>query len=440
MARTLRFLCLSDLRGDFDLLRAAIASTNELRAHAIFVLGNSVGPLLAEADHQDLAAARLVLMREYDQNRALYRRRGILSLWDLAGNLSLEIGGFAPEVHKAARSIDRLLGARNRLGRVVSSGVALGKARAFYQTFSQILGTAHVPAYAMADTCLFEEHVPERHWLHYATFFLEGYSISSLGAVELTDPDAVAELAAGPRRKGQTVRLSESAFWKSDILLAYDVGPDLHEFLGATRDRLVVLSRPAPGYDQHTVAGMESGRPALFHVEERKVMRTTYRSQNGRLAPDSSDGTEKSASTLLRRKRQREELETSIRIAGLGRDLLALFDLLRTRCPELADRLDRTDNRGQILLEYLDHLEEDRKRLVDLLTAERAGLERIVHRLLPSVPQDLFAQRNTVAEVDAANLAIADLLSCGERGSRSGEADAGPSRTTKGDDAAVRAR
>lgn len=415
MPRTLRFLCVSDLRGDLDVLRASIASAPELKLHAIFVLGNVTGPLLSDADLTDLQAARLVLLREYETNRALYRRRGILTLWDLAGNLSLEIGGFAPEIHKAARTIDRLLGARNRLGRVVTHGVALGKARQFYQSLTQTLGTAHVPAYVMADTCLLEEHVPERHWLHYGTFFLEGFSISSLGAVEITDADAIPELAAGPKRKGQLVRLPD--LWKSDIVLSYDVGPDLHDFLTNTRDRIVVLSRPCPGYDQHTIAVHAPGKPALYRVEERKVVRTAFVAQGGRLVPDSTDGTEKSASSLLRRRHQREELETAIRIAGIGRDLLALFEILRQKNPELADRLDRSENRAQVLLEYLDHLEADRKRLLDLLAAERAGLERIVHSILPSVS---FGKRDTVAEVDAANLAIADLL--------------------KGNDAALRAR
>lgn len=401
MTRRVRFLAVSDPRGDLELLTRTVDFARTSGAEAAFFLGNLAGPLLEGRDLLELQSARLALVQELD----VFRDRGLHTPWDLARWMKKHPGRSRGD---AVRVFERLL-----------DGVAADRARQFYRAMSGIFAEAALPCFAMADTCFFEDSVPPKHWLHFTTIPLGGARVCALGTPELLDRDALPDVSAGPRRGGEIARVDALPLRDADVVLAYEIGPDLNEALGCTRDKVVILCQPAAEVEGHVISPQPARAACVYELADGAVERTAYEFAGGSFRPAGAPG--ESTTTILRRRKRRAEMETSFRVAGLGRDLVQLLELLRLESPQLAARLERADNRAEVLFEYVRHLEDDRKRLKDFLSAERAGMERIVRVILPLVgeaPRSMLLEalatrpnlRAEVDSLDSANVRIAAIL------------------------------
>jgi hypothetical protein len=430
MSRKFTFLSLHDPRGDLDFVASAVelAQRRDVGANAVFLLGNFCGPLLGPTDREELHGARALLSQELETKRAAYREIAIETPWDLAAHVLANPDRYrrASEIN-AARTILTFLGYRDRT-KVQDPGIAGTRAIGRYRRGVQVFSGAAVPCYLMADTILAEMHVPERFWLHFSWMTFSGFTVACLGA-DPADPDAIPEYATGPRRRGQLMRMEDYPLNRADVILTLEPSPLLQETLAKSSRQLVILGGDGTlekDPQEHVLSSQAPGTAYVYFLRGGGVERRAYKHENGKfLDPKIEVPVQpKTGSAILRMDQRRAELETKLRLAGVASDLVGLLTLIRKHDPALAERLENTRNRAEAIFEYIRHLEGQVLQLTHGLSAERAGLERILERLKPHLSEEArsrvaaaMAKRpdgaGDVEAVDAANVEIADALGDG---------------------------
>lgn len=427
MANRVSFLSLSDPRGDVDLVARTLdlARQKDVRSDGVFLLGNLAGPLLSAAETFALDTSRRALERDLKVNEHQYRKEGVDSIHRLLLKIARD-----PQAHRgtpavqAAQTFRSLVGTRDEHGAFVQFGVAAKKARAVYAQLAKAVARSKVPVFVMADTIFAEELIPEASWLHFSWVSLSGYSFRCLGASELEDRDAIPEYFLGPRRGGKLVRAETYPVAGADILFAYVLSPVLHELLSTSQRKLVVMCGNGGldmGYEKNTVATQKGGVAYDYTLDGARLVRRCFDYDGrgfGEPRLDDLDGHSTSART--RRRVRKAEIETQVRLAGLGKDLITLTDLIKQEDPDLADQISRADNRAEAIFRYIQYLERERTALRQALSADRAGLERILNKIAPYLGADhaqrlfnLLRQRpdtTDVEEMDAANETVAIFL------------------------------
>jgi hypothetical protein len=431
MPNRLALLALSDPRGDLDLVAKTIslAHSKDVNAQAIFFLGNFAGPLLSKPELYMLDGARRTLDLELKSHEHTYRKDNVTTLTQLLHFIEANPDRFRRSSEtNAVRTIHTLLGRRDEHGKFVEYGIAAKKARAVYATAAKLFSKSRIPCHVMADTVLTEEVIPEQHWLHFSWVSVGGFSVRCLGASELEDADAIPEYFPGPRRGGKLVRIENYPISGADIIFAYVLNPVLHELLSTAERKLVVMcgnGQIDTGYPKNIVSTQRAHTAYLYTIDGTKVVRRMHEYENAAFKASTLDdpgGDTSSTTRFNRRAVRRAEIETQVRLAGLAKDLVLFTDLLRKENPDLAAQIEKSENRADALFRYVQFLEHHRVALRQALSAERAGLERLVNKVTPYFSEEQVAKVNDllkrrpeptspVEELDAANEAIAAMLS-----------------------------
>lgn len=428
MANKITFLSISDPRGDLDFVAKAIAlaQRKDVRADGIFLLGNFCGPLLSRDQQYALSNARRTLEKELEVGHVLYREQGINKLWDFIDFAMQNPDRFRRGgVPAAIDTMRKLVGIQDRLGNVVQFGKAAKMARTVYGKAVKLFGKSRIPCYLMADTILAEEVVPEDYWLHFSWVSIAGFSVRCLGPTEIEDWDAISEYFLGAKRGGVPVRLENYPIGGADIIFSYTINPVLHEVLSSAMKKLVVVSGKGQidtSYTNNILSTQQAGHAYVYAVDGTQVLRQVYRMEQGSFERVLDEGGEQATSTKFhRRDIARAELETKMRLAGIGQDLKMLIDFLRVQNPDLAAQIDRADNRAEAVLRYVKYLEEERTALRAVISTERAGFERLLHKLAGFLSEkncrklsDMLSRRPELAAgpeaLDAANEEITEFL------------------------------
>ncbi len=430
MPNRLTFVSLSDVRGDMDFLSKAIALavSRDVQAQGIFLLGNLAGPLLSKPEYLQLDAARRTLTFELKAHDSHYRELGIMSVWSLMTHM-----GRFPDRYRRGAEVSavgcyrQLLGRRDETGKFAELGTGARKAKAVYAQIAKAFSRARVPCYLMADT-VFAEELPEEQWLHFSWVSLAGFSIRCLGAAEIDDREAVPEFFVGPRRGGRFVRIEGYPFSSADIIFAYVLSPVLHEVPSTHEKKLVIMCGDGQidtGYPRNIVATQRTSMLYQYIVDGTKVIRKSYEYAAGAFKPPTTeDGTETSSTTRFVRKGgiKRAEIETQVRLAGLGSDLVKFIDLLKHEDPALAAQMEKAENRAEAIFRYIQYLEGQRQALRGQLSSESAGFERLLGKLCPYLGDEGTARINEAIRArpdvsagvearDGANEQISELVS-----------------------------
>jgi hypothetical protein len=432
VSRKFTFVALHDPRGDLNLVSAAaaLARRRDVGAGAVFLLGELVGPLLGKFELEKLQEARVRLLQEFAAHLAEYREQGIENAWHLAEHVLAN-----PERYRrtgeleAAGTIRTLLGIPGKGGRMEDLGVAGERAASAYRRVTQILSETVVPYYVMADTVVAEHVLPERVWLHYHWLTLSGHSIASFGTPEPTGPESVREYAVGPRRKGILMKTNDYPYFRADVLLTHEPTPFLKEVTAKSSHQLVVLGGDGVlelDERENVLASQSPGAAYFYALHGTAVERRVFRYENGAYveAAVEKPAHPSSGSGIFRVESRRAELETKLKLAGVGGDLLTLLDLIRRDDPGLAKRIERASNRAEAIFGYLQHLETRFQVMMQLLSAERAGLERILNQVLPYLSEADRARlvvalskrpdlMSSVEQMDATNVEISKALAEG---------------------------
>ncbi len=449
MPNRLTILVLSDPRGDNDLVAKtiALAQQKEVQASAIFFLGNFCGPLLTKPELFQIDGARRTLELELRSHEHTYRNAGVTTLPQLLLYIERNPDRFRRNVEmNAFRSIVTLIGRRDEHGKFMEFGAAAKKARGVYAVAAKLFSKSRVPVYMMGDTLLAEEVIPEVYWLHFSWVSVLGFSIRCLGASEIEDLDALPEYVLGPRRGGRLIRIESYPISSADIIFAYVLNPVLHELLSTAERKVVVMcgnGQIDTGYPRNIVSTQRPSAAYIYTIDGTKVVRRSYDYENGAFkAPVYDDSSSDTSSTtrFSRREVRRAELETQVRLAGLAKDLVQFTELLRRENPDLASQIEKSENRADAVVRYVQFLEQQRIHMRQVLSAERAGIERVVNKITPYLTEEQTSKLNEMLKarpevtapieaLDGANEAIANLLSAYLSGRFSNGSPAAPAPT-----------
>lgn len=428
MPNRLTVLSVSDPRGDMDFVGKAIAlaQQKDVNAQGVFFLGNFAGQMLSKTEYLQLDSARRSLQSELKAHDAHYKELGISNVWGLIDQIARSPEKFrrGPEV-AASNAYRQLLGRKDLTGKFGEVGAAGKKARGIYGQAAKLFSKSRVPCYLMGDT-IFAEELPEAHWLHFSWVSLGGFAIRCLGTGEIDDVDVIPELFLGPRRGGRLIRLEAYPFSSADLIFAYALSPVLHEVLSTHERKLAILCGDGNidlGYARNVLSTQKHNCAYLYAMDGAKVTRSAYEYRGGTFSqPLVEDGTESTTTTKFRRKGvKRAEIETQVKLAGIGSDLLKLVDLLRIENPDLAAQMEQAENRAEAIYRYIQYLEAQRHQLKGTLAGERAGFERLLGRVsryfngaqVAELTAALKARPDATAEVglqDQANEKIATLV------------------------------
>jgi hypothetical protein len=423
------FLSVSDVRGDLDLVAKAIAhaQSKEVVAQGIFFLGNFVGPVLSKPEYLTIESARRTLQNELRAHEPVYKEQGIFNVWALMNHMQRNPDRYRRGAELSAINYYRqLLGRKDDGGRFTEFGVAARKAKAIYAQALKLFQKSKIPVYLMADT-VFAEDVPEQYWLHFSWVSLSGFSMRCVGAAEIDDREAIPEYFMGPRRGGRLVRIEGYPFSSADIIFAYVLSPVLHEVLSTHERKFVVMCGDGQidtGYVRNIVSTQRPRMAYAYAVDGTKVVRRSYDYIEGAFGQAViEDGQDHSSTTRFIRKSgiKRAEIETQVKLASLGSDLVRFVDLLRKENPDMADQMEKAESRAEAIFRYVQYLEQGRDGLRSILAAERAGFERLISKVTPyftpeqnAAFNDLLKERPdasaAVEAVDRANERIADLM------------------------------
>ena len=430
MPNRLSLLTLSDPRGDLDLVAKsiALAQQKDVQAAALFILGNFCGPLLSKPELFQLDGARRALDLELRSHEHTYRNAGVSTMPQLLQYIERNPDRFRRNSEmNAFRAIVSLVGRRDEYGKFLEFGAAAKKARATYAAAAKLFSKSRVPVYFMGDTILAEELIPEAHWLHFSWVSVLGFSIRCLGVSELEDLDALPEYFIGPRRGGRLIRMETYPIASADIIFAYVLNPVLHELLSTSERKLVIMcgnGQIDTGYPRNIVSTQRPGAAYHYTIDGTKVIRKCYDFENGAFkfpVTDDPSSDTSSSTRFNRREVRRAELETQVRLAGLAKDLVQFTELLRRENPDLASQIEKAENRADAIVRYVQFLEQQRVQMRQVLSAERAGLERVVNKITPYLASeqtdklnDLLKHRPEltapIEQLDGANEAIADQV------------------------------
>jgi hypothetical protein len=430
MPNRLTILSLSDPRGDLDLVTKtlALAAQKDVQAAAIFILGNFTGPLLSKPELFQLEGARRTLEIELRGHEHTYRNAGVTTVTQLLAHIERNPERYRRNAEtNACRAITSLVGRRDDFGKFTEFGLAAKKARAVYAQAAKLFSRSKVPVYMMADTVLAEEVIPEAYWLHFSWVSVLGFTVRCLGASELEDLDALPEYFVGPRRGGKLIRTETYPIASADLIFAYVLNPMLHELLAQSERKLVIMcgnGQIDTGYPRNIVSTQRPNAAYCYTIDGTKVVRRCYEYENGAFkAPVMDDSAHDTSSTTRfnRRAVRKAELETQVRLAGLAKDLVQFTDLLRRENPDLAATIEKAENRADAIFRYVQFLEGQRVHFRQILSAERAGLERLINKLAPYLTPEQTTLLNdllkkhpessaAVEQIDAANETLANLV------------------------------
>lgn len=402
------FLSVSDVRGNLDLLARAIdlANAPDIRAQAVFVLGNFCGPLLTPPEFASVEGARRVLLQEMKSYEQHYADKGVSTVWQMVDEICGHPERYrrGPEV-VAATTIRSLMGRRDAKGGFLEVGSAGRRAQALYHQAEALFSKSKIPCYLMADTIFAEEAVPEERWLHFSWISVGGYSVRCLGASEIEDPDSIPDYFVGVRRGRKAVKVEDYPIASADIILSYVLNPQLHDVLSTSQSKLAVMCGDGQfdtGYPRNVVSTQRPGSAYVYVLDNAKAVRRTYDFANGVFQPGPLETGIDEASS---RRTVKAERETQLRLAGLGHDLVVFCDLMKKENPQLAEQMERAANRGEAVFRYVQYLEAQRETLREAMAADRVGLERALSKLLPYLTADqartLHATIGAVPEVSA---------------------------------------
>jgi hypothetical protein len=431
MPNRLSLLALSDPRGDMDLVARTIAfaQQKDVQVGAIFFLGNFCGPLLSKPELFQLDGARRTLEIELRAREHTYRTVDVATIPQLLEYIELNPDRFRRAAETSAvRTMHSLVGRRDIVGKFKDLGSAAKKARAIYSQAAKLFAKSRVPCYMMADTVLAEESIPEAHWLHFSWVSVQGFSIRCLGASEVEDADALPEYFTGPRRGGKLIRMEAYPIASADVIFAYVLNPVLHELLSTAERKLVIMcgnGQIDTGYPRNIVSTQRPHGAYVYTLDGTKVIRRCHEYANGAFQTavyDDSSSDTSSSTRFNRREVRKAELETQVRLAGMAKDLMQFTALLRQENPDLAAQIEKSENRADAVFRYVQFLEQQRVVMKQVLSAERAGLERVVNKITPYLTEEQTGKLNDllklrpeatapIEQLDGANEAIATLLS-----------------------------
>jgi len=392
MTSSATFLAVSDIRGDLQFLARVLelAVRRDVAAQAIFINGNIVGQVVTAEERAEYEAARTILLKELDYRRDYYREQHIYDVAMLGQHMSANPVNYRRTAeNQALRTLRVMLGLKDATGRFVEVGRAGMRARRTYSDAEKLFKKCPVPVYVVADTVFAEDAFDASRWLHFAWFSFAGYSIRGLTSLDGDDSTGVPELAIGVRRGGKSVALDEYPLASGDLIFAPTLNPMLHETLTAVPGKLVVLCGDGSvdlGYPNTIVSAQRPQTAYLYRSEGARFVRRTYRYNTGTWGEPSPDDI---AAARLAQPRdtatRRRELDDQAKLAGFGHELIKFVDLVRAENPTLADEIEQSRSRVDAIMTYVRDLEAQRAGLVDLISTQRAGLERLVRALEPAV-------------------------------------------------------
>jgi hypothetical protein len=278
----------------------------------------------------------------------------------------------------------------------------------------------------MADTIIAEEAIDASRWLHFAWLSIGSVAIRALCVTPGDLPDSLPDLAPGPRRGGKPVVLAEYPLASGDVIFSPQISPVLHETLSAASGKIAIIlgdGRIDRTYADVLVATQKTGTAYLYRMDGQKVARRAYPYVAGgygeAMKDDVAEALIAPASQVTQARRR--ELEEQAKLAGLGRDLIQFVDVMRSQNPAFAQKIERAKDRVEVVLSYVRELEAQSSRMADLLSTQRAGLERLVKALEPFIGDGAMAKIQAVLNIapelqhdvstwDNANRVVAEMI------------------------------
>lgn len=429
MTSAATFLAVSDIRGDLAFLGRVLelAVRKDVGAQAVFINGNLVGKVITDEERTELEAARVILKKELDYRPDLYKDLHIHDIAMLGLYMSKNPENYRRTAENGAlRQLRVLLGLKDTNGRFTEVGRAGMRARRVYADANAMIKRSPVPVYVSADTPFVEDVFDQTRWLHFAWFSFAGYSVRGLTPLDIDDSTGIPELAIGVRRGGNRVALDEYSLASGDLIFAHSLNPLLHEALSAVPGKLVVICGDGDvdlmSYTNTILSSQKPQVAYLYKTQGSKCVRRTYPlGPAGWGGPSLDDvalarGTQGRDTATMRR-----ELDEQAKLAGFGADLVKFVDLVRVENPTLAGEIEKSRSRVDAIMTYVRDLEAQKGKLLDVISTQRAGLERVVRGLdavlgeertrkimqVLNIPMHLLTD---VATIDAAYLEVAKII------------------------------
>ncbi|MBI2933676.1 MAG: hypothetical protein HYY16_18690 [Planctomycetes bacterium] len=403
-----------------------LGARKDVGAQAVFINGNFVGPVFTAEEQTEFEAARKELQKELDHRRDYYQPLNITDVAMLGQHMAMNPANYRRQTENSAlRTLRTLVGLKDKDGRFVELGRAGMRARRFYSDAEKLFKKSHIPVYLMADTVFAEDSIDPSRWLHFAWFSFAGYSIRGLATMDGDLSKGIPEFMLGVRRGGKAVALDEYPLASGDVIFAPSLNPLLHETLAAVPGKLVIVCGDGTVDLSYTGTILSMQKPLtayLYRSEGARFVRRTYRYNTGSWGEPTPDdiGAAKAAAgrdTVMRRR----EIDEQARLAGFGADLVRFVDLVRAENPALADEIEKSRSRVDAIMTYVRELEAQRQKLLNAISTQRAGLERLVRALQPALGEERMARviavlnlppsaQTDVAAIDVANVEVARVV------------------------------
>jgi hypothetical protein len=400
MTSTATFLSVSDVRGDMQFLARALelAVRRDVGAQAIFITGNFVGQVLTPEERAEYEAARTQLRKELDHRPDYYKELHIHDVAMLGHHMTQNPANYRRQAENAAlRQLRVLVGLRDTTGRFLEVGRAGMRARRPYADAEKLFKRCPIPVYVMGDTVFAEDVLDKQRWLHYAWFSFSGYSVRGLSSLDGDDSTGVPELAMGVRRAGKPVALDQYSLASGDLIFAHALNPFLHEALAAVPGKLCVIvgegNVDVASYPNTIVSSQKAQAAYLYRSEGTNVSRRTFKWTGSGFGDPSVDDV--AAERVLGGRdtaTRRRELDEQAKLASFGQDLIKFTDFMRAENPALADEIEQSRSRVEAIMSYVRDLEATRTRLLDVISTQRAGLERLARSLEPTIGAERMQQ------------------------------------------------